>query len=207
MSLSDPLLTFEDALKRRGYAADAVERRLRLARAILMEMDPADTSNAGYRQAVERVIAVLANPASAARCQQVARDFLPFFADAGRRIPVPTRPNPPPPETIDVVLPPHVELDDLIQQALAMKASPAEKRALERYAEPLKNERLDRDARERRLALARLLQLGLRPLQRDGRHYRALIERLLQLFTRDETRSYLLGVARDFHHLALQAAG
>jgi len=38
----------------------------------------------------------------------------------------------------------------------------------------------------------------LRALKPDGRHYRALIERLLPLFTRDETRSYYLGVARDF---------
>lgn len=206
MTGSEPLAAFEVALKRRGYAADAVQRRLRLARAILMQMDPADTSNQGYRQAVDRVIATLADPAAIARCQRVAREFLPFFTDAGRRIPFPARPSPPPP-VIDVVLPAHEGLDDLIRQALAMKATPAEKRALERYAESLKRERLDRYARERRLAIARLLLLGLRPLPRDGRHYRALIERLLQLFTRDETRSYFLGVARDFHAMALQAGG
>lgn len=99
----------------------------------------------------------------------------------------------------------HTGLDDLIQQAVAMKTTPAEKHALDRYAVSLKSERLDRDARERRLAIARLLLLGMRPLQRDGRHYRALIERLLQLFTRDETRSYFLGVARDFYEFVLDA--
>lgn len=207
MSQTNPLLAYEDALKRRGYDTDAIERRVRLARAILMEIDPADTSNTGYRQAVERVIAGLPNPAAVACCQQVARDLFPHFVAAGRRIPFPTKPSAPPPAPITVVLPAHTGLDDLIQQALAMKATPEEKRALERYAEQLKSEGLDWDARERRLAIARLLLLGMRPLTRDGRHYRALIERLLLLFTRDETRSYFLGVAREFYPHLFAAGG
>lgn len=199
MSVSDPLFAYEQALKRRGYATDAVERRVRLARAIMMQMDPAATTNQDYRLAVERVIAILADPASAARCQQVARDFLPCFVEAGRRLPAPTRHAPPPPETIEVVLPPHSGLDDLVKQALAMKLTASESRAYACYADALKRERLVREARERRLAIARLLLLGLRSLKPDGRHYRVLIERLLPLFTRDQTRSYFLGVARDFH--------
>lgn len=199
MSVSNPLFAYEEALKRRGYAIEAVERRIRLARAILMQMDPAATTNQDYRQAVERVIASLADPASAARCQQVARDFLPVFVEAGRRLPSPSRNAPAPPETIEVVLPPHTGLDDLVEQALAMRLTASESRVYACYADALKRERLKREARERRLAIARLLLLGLRSLAPDGRHYRALIERLLPLFTRDQTRSYFLGVARDFH--------
>ena len=195
----DPLHAFQAVLEKRGYAADAVDRRLQMARRILAALDPADTSDRGYRQAVDRVVDSLSDPASAARYKQVARDFFPCFVGAGRHIPVTPDEKPARPEEIPVALPRHDGLDDLIRQAVAMKTAPAETRALESYDALLKREGVDRGARERRLAIARLLLLGLRALKPDGRHYRALIERLLPLFTRDETRSYFLGVARDFH--------
>lgn len=206
-STSDPLQAYQVALERRGYAADAIARRLRLAQRILDALDPADTSNEAYREAVARVSAALADPASVARCQQVARDFLPFFVEAGRRLP--NRPAAPPdapqPQPIRVTLPPHDGLDDLIEQARRMALTPAERDALRAYAAALERADLHDRAIERRLAIARLLLLALRPLERSGRHYRAVIEALLPLFTRDETRSYFLGVARDFHALALRA--
>lgn len=203
----DPLHSFQALLQRRGLTTDAIGRRMQLANRILRAIDPADTSDRGYRQAVDRVVGSLPDPASAARCQQVAREFFPCFVDAGRRVPLAPEPAPARPEEIAVPLPPHEGLDDLIRQALAMKTTPAEKRALENYAAFLKREGLDRDARERRLAIARLLLLGLRPLKAEGRHYRALIERLLTLFTRDETRSYFLGVARDFRPCVIPRSG
>lgn len=198
-ALPDPLLSFRSLLERRGYAADAVDRRVDMARRILRAIDPADTSDRGYRQAVDRVVGSLPDPASAARCQQVAREFHPCFVEGGRRIPVAPEEVPAHGGEIAVPLPPHEGLDDLIRQALAMQTKPAETRALKGYDAFLKREGLERGARERRQAIARLLLLGMRPLKTDGRHYRVLIERLLTLFTRDETRSYFLGVARDFH--------
>ncbi len=203
----DPLQAFRAALERRGYGTDGVERRLQMARRILAALDPADTSDRGYRLAVDRVVEGLPDPAAAARCQQVAREFYPCFVEAGRRVPVQAQAPLARPEEIPVPLPPHDGLDDLVRQALAMKTTAAEARALKDYDAYLKREGLERSARGHRLAIARLLLLGLRPLERDGRHYRALIERLLPLFTRDETRSYFLGVARDFHpHLFPGAA-
>lgn len=206
-STSDPLQTFQAALARRGYSADAVARRLRLAQRILDALDPADTSNEAYREAVTRVSASLADPASAARCHQVAREFLPFFVEAGRVVPNNRAfpPDAPRPDPVHVILPPHKGLDDLIEQARTMANTPAERDALRSYAAALRRAGLHDSAVERRLAIARLLLLALRPLERSGRHYRAVIEALLPLFTRDETRSYFLGVARDFHALALQA--
>jgi hypothetical protein len=198
-ALPDPLLSFRSLLERRGYAADAVDRRVEMARRILRAIDPADTSDRGYRLAVDQVVGSLADPAAAARYQQVAREFFPCFVDAGRRLPLKSEAVPVRPEAIAVPLPPHQGLDDLIRQALAMKTTPVETQALKGYDAWLKKEGLERSARERRLAIARLLLLGMRPLKADGRHYRALIERLLALFTRDETRSYFLGVAREFH--------
>ncbi len=204
---SNPLQAYQAALEQRGYAAAAVARRLRLAQRILGALDPADTSIGAYREAVARASAALTDPASVARCQQVARDFLPFFIEAGRVLHQPravqrdvARPAP-----IRVNLPPHNGLDDLIEQARSMAHTAAERDALCTYAAALRRAGLDDSAVERRLAIARLLLLALRPLERSGRHYRAVIEALLPLFTRDETRSYFLGVARDFHALALQA--
>jgi len=66
----DPLHAFQAALEKRGYAADAVDRRLQMARRILAALDPADTSERGYRQAVDRVVDSLSDPASAARCKR-----------------------------------------------------------------------------------------------------------------------------------------
>ncbi|MGQ9861442.1 MAG: hypothetical protein ACUVSD_05485 [Thiobacillaceae bacterium] len=203
----DPLQSFQALLQRRGYAADAIARRLQLASRILRAIDPADTSNQGYRQAVDRVVSSLPDPASAARCQQVAREFFPCFVEAGRRVPVTQEAVPVRPEEIAVFLPPHEGLDDLIRQAQAMKTTQAEKRALEAFDTFLKSQGLNREARARRLAIGRMLLLGMRPLKAEGRYYRALIERLLTLFTRDETRSYFLGVARDFYPYVIASSG
>lgn len=199
--ISDPLQAYRAALERRGYDADAVARRLRLAQRILAAIDPADTTNAAYRAAVDQVCASLADPAGTARCQRVARDFFPFFVAAGRALPRRREAPPAVPRAapIHVTLPPHADLDDLIAQAAALPLSAAEAHAIETYAREIEAAGLPRDARGRRLAIARLLLLGMRPLPRDGRHYRAVIEHLLDLFTRNETRAYFLGVARDFH--------
>jgi hypothetical protein len=198
-SPSDALQSFRSALLARGYDTDAVDRRLALVRRILAAMDPADTSDRAYRAAVDHVLAGLPDPPAQARCRLVAREFHAHFVAAGRRLPVQPVGPPARPVEIVVILPPHTDLDDLIQQALDMKPGPAEQQALDDYLAELKQEGLARDARSRRLAIARLLLLGLRSLPRDGRHYRALIERLLPLFSYEETRSYFLGVARDFH--------
>ena len=143
----DPLHAFQAALEKRGYAADAVDRRLQMARRILAALDPADTSDRGYRQAVDRVVDSLSDPASAARYKQVARDFFPCFVEAGRHIPVTPDATLARPEEIPVALPRHDGLDDLIRQALAMKTTPAETRALESYATLLKRESADRRTR------------------------------------------------------------
>lgn len=204
---SHPLQAYQAALERHGYAAEAVARRVALAQRILAAIDPADNSNQAYCEAVARVSGAFADPASIARCQRVARDFLPFFVEAGR-IAQPSQVTPthaPKPLSISLTLPPHVSLDDLIGQAGGMVLTTTERAALRAYAVALRRAGLHAGAQDRRLAIARLLLLTLRPLERCGRNYRAMIKALLPLFTRDETRSYFLGVARDFYDLGLQA--
>ncbi|MCS6785867.1 MAG: hypothetical protein NZ524_02350 [Thiobacillaceae bacterium] len=205
MHRPDPLTAFENALIRRGYAPDAVERRLALARRILAATNPADPVELRYRLAVERVLIRCGNSASLSWCQRIARDFHPFYVDAGS----PCQPEAHPavlPPPIELELPDHDGLDDLIRQALAHRPSADDAKAIAAYRHELKQARLDRRAVFHRMAIARLIVLALRGRPRDGRHFRAAVERLLPLFTHDETRSYFLGVAREFHpHLCTPA--
>ncbi len=196
---ADPISAFQSALEKLGYEPEEILKRTHIVRCILGAMRQDDTSNQAYRQAVDATLITMPNRDAGELCRRVSREFFPFFVDAGRQVPVEPRTASVPLEQIVVELPAHEGLDDLIRHALAMKPSPEEARALEAFSAFLKTEKLEKRSREKRTALAQLLLLGMRPLKRDGRHYRALIEGLLPLFTRDETRSYFLGVAREFH--------
>lgn len=202
MPTSDPVLAYEQTLARRGYAADAVARRLRLARAILAALDPGDPQAQRYRNAVERVLARCDNPATEAWCQKIAREFHAFYVDAGCPLPPQARPQPPLPR-IDVELPPHEGLDDLVRLAMDFRLRAEDRSALSVYDAQLKQARIDRPGRQHRLTVARLLLMAMQGLPRDGRHYRAVIDRLLPYFTRAETRAFFLAVARELYPLIL----
>lgn len=199
MSLPNPLSAYETALIRRGYAPDAVKRRLRVAGHILAAMVRDDPPQHRYREAVERLLMSLGDPARRAWCQKIAREFYPFYVDAGCPLPSGAGTQSAQAMSVSIELPPNSGLDDLIQQAMDRKLVPAETKALKAYVHELKQMRRPRQDIDHRQAIVRLLLLALHGLPHDGRHYRAAIESLLPLFSHNETRAYFLGVVREFH--------
>lgn len=195
------LASYQSVLDRQGYKGAEALKRLHLARCILGSLEPDDSVNLAYRRAVDAVLLTMPDAAAADMCRQVSREFYPFHIESRRTSPAGQAASPAGEARgaeISLALPEHQGLDDLIRRAVDLKLDAEETRALNAYVAYLKVEKIDRRSRDNNLTIARLLLLGLRSLPRDGRHYRALIEKLMPLFSRDDTRAYFLGVAREF---------
>jgi hypothetical protein len=194
------LKAYQSILEKHGHRRGEIYKRMHMARCIMGSLPKGLPSNLAYRKAVDAVLMTMPDEASADTCRLVARDLYPFYEQdvptiaamaqtgAFERL-----------DDIQVELPPHKDLDDLIKVTRSMLLSPQENALLNAYAEHLLAQGVDAKVLENRTTTCRLLLLGLRGLPHDGKHYRAVIDRLLPLFKRDETRAYFLVVARQFY--------
>jgi hypothetical protein len=191
---------FFEVPEKNGHRRGEIYKRMHIARCIMGSLPKGLPSNLAYRKAVDAVLMTMPDEAAAEMCRLVARDLFPFYEQdvptiaamaqtgAFERL-----------DDIQVELPPHRDLDDLIEITRSTTLSPREEALLNAYTEHLRAQGLDAKVLDNRTTACRLLLLGLRGLPYDGRHYRAVIDKLLPLFKRDETRAYFLVVARQFY--------
>lgn len=194
------LKSYQAILEKHGHRRAEIYKRMHIARCIISSIPKGLPSNLAYRRAVDAVLMTMPDEAAAETCRTVARDFYPFYeqdlptiaamAQMGAFECL---------DDINVQLPPHRDLDDLINVARATNLSAEEQRLLDAYTQHLRMQGVDAKVLDNRVTICRLLLLGLRGLQRDGKHYRAVIDKILPLFTREETRAYFLVVARQFY--------
>lgn len=194
------LKAYQAILEKHGHRRAEIYKRMHIARCIISSLPKGLPSNLAYRKAVDAVLLTMPDEAAAETCRTVARDFYPFYEQDLPTIAAMAQMGAF--ECLDdvhVELPPHRDLDDLINVARSMDLSAEDKRLLDAYTGHLLAQGVDAKVLDNRTAICRLLLLGMRGLKRDGKHYRAVIDKLLPLFSREETRAYFLVVARQFY--------
>ncbi len=193
------LKAYQSILEKHGHRRGEIYKRMHVARCILSAIPAGLNSNVAYRKAVDAVLITMPDDASAEMCRVVARDLYPFYEHDVPTIAAMAQTGAfERSDDIEVKLPEHRDLDDLIGIAKAMMLTPEENALLNKYADHLLTQEVDAKVLENRTTTCRLLLMALRGLPQDGKHYRAVVDRLLPLFKRDETRAYFLVVARQF---------
>jgi len=197
---SDALKAYQSILEKRGYRRGEIYKRMHIARCIIGGLPAGLPAGVAYRKAVDAVLQSMPDESAAESCRWVARELYLFYEKDVPTIAAMAQDGATDrSDDIQVVLPPHRDLDDLIRICKKMSLSPEESTMLDAYTEHIRAQGLDTKVLENRTTTCRLLLLGLRGLPRDGKHYRAVIEKLLPLFSREETRAYFLMVARQFY--------
>lgn len=195
----EALSAYQAILQQHGYAMAAVYKRTHIARCLIQHMDANLPPGDAFRAAVDAVLPTMPDSPSRDLCVLVAREFYPFLisnikaiafmaaTDGYRAKEAP--PGQPGPRSID----------EAIQAAEASPMDETELSVHTQYIQHLAAAGLKDSAIVNRTRIARLLMFSTRGVTRSGASYRAAIDRLVPLFTKEDTRTYFLAVAREFY--------
>lgn len=199
---SEILKAYQAILEKNGYRRGEIYKRMHVVRCIISGLPKDKPASKAYRIAADLVLISMPDAVSQDMCRQVIRDFFPFFERDVRTIAALSQSGAYEPVDIDIALP-SGNLDELIQSARAMELSEREYLTMDGYETALRAQGLDKLSVAHRTTIGLLILLGLRQLPLDGKHYRALLDKLQPLFSREETQTYFLMVAREFYNFVL----